>query len=445
MPEPNTAQALQERLARQGVHTLLAQFTDLLGVARGKYVPLAQIGTLLRSGAGFSGTSIVGTGLPRSGARSEYYGRGDPATAQALPWMPGYARVVCDGHVDGQPFEACPRQILRRQVERLAARGWTLQVGMEPEFFLLRRDASGQWQPIDALDRSDKPSYDLKALARQGGFLDALTQALAEAGMEVLQTDHEDAHGQFEVNFSHADVLTTADRLMLFKMAAHTLAERHGASFSMMPKPFANQPGSGLHFHVSLWKGDENLFADAHADLSELAQSFMAGVLGRSAALCALAAPTVNSYKRLVVGESLSGTSWAPAYVAHGFNNRTALVRTLRGRFEWRLPDAAANPYLAAAGLIAAGLDGVDRHLDPGPARPDDLFDWPLQRIRAEGIPVLPQSLGEAVEALERDSVLAQALGTAAHGEFVRLKRAEWTAYARHVSAWEFERYATAF
>ena len=185
--------------------------------------------------------------------------------------------------------------------------------------------------------------------------------------------------------------------------------------------------------------------AKKRAELSELGRSFIAGVLGRSAALCALAAPTVNSYKRLVVGESLSGTSWAPAYVAHGFNNRTALVRTLRGRFEWRLPDAAANPYLAAAGLIAAGLDGVDRHLDPGPARPDDLFEWPLQRIRAEGIPVLPQSLGEAVEALERDSVLAQALGAAAHGEFVRLKRAEWTAYARHVSAWEFERYATAF
>nr|WP_145551654.1 type III glutamate--ammonia ligase [Variovorax boronicumulans] len=445
MPDPNTAQALQEQLAKQGVHTVLAQFTDLLGVARGKYVPLAQIGTLLGSGAGFSGTSIAGTGLPRSGARSEYYGRGDPATAQALPWMPGYARVVCDGHVDGEPFEACPRQILRRQVERLAARGWALQVGMEPEFFLLRRDAAGQWQPIDALDRADKPSYDLKTLQRQGGFLEALNRALVDAGIELLQTDHEDAHGQFEVNFGHADVLTTADRLMLFKMAAHTLAERHGASFSMMPKPFANQPGSGMHFHVSLWKGEENLFADPQSDLSQLALSFIAGVLARSAALCALAAPTVNSYKRLVVGESLSGTSWAPAYVAHGFNNRTALVRTLRGRFEWRLPDAAANPYLAAAGLIAAGLDGVDRHLDPGPARPDDLFEWPLQRIRAEGIPVLPQSLGEAVEALERDSVLAQALGAAAHGEFVRLKRAEWTAYARHVSAWEFERYATAF
>lgn len=445
MADPTAVDALRERLATQGVHTLLAQFTDLLGVARGKYVPLAQLDTLLRTGAGFSGTSIAGTGLPRSGLRSEYYGRGDPATAQALPWMPGYARVVCDGHVDGQPFEGCPRQILRRQVDRLAARGWTLQVGMEPEFFLLRQGAAGQWLPIDALDQSDKPSYDLKALARQGGFLDALNQALTDAGMEVLQTDHEDAHGQFEVNFSHADVLATAGRLMPFKMAAHTLAERHGARFSMMPKPFANQPGSGLHFHVSLWQGEQNLFADDAADLSGLAQAFIGGVLGRSAALCALAAPTVNSYKRLVVGESLSGTSWAPAYVAHGFNNRTALVRTLRGRFEWRLPDASANPYLAAAALIAAGLDGVDRQLDPGPARPDDLFEWPLQRIHAEGIAVLPQSLGEAVDALERDTVLAEALGGSAHAEFVRLKRAEWTAYARHVSAWEFDRYATAF
>lgn len=445
MADPSVAQALQAQLAGQGVHTLLAQFTDLLGIARGKYLPLAQLPTLMAGGAGFSGPSIAGTGLPRSGPRSEYYGRGDPATAQALPWMPGYARVVCDGLVDGQAFDGCPRQILRRQVERLAARGWTLQVGMEPEFFLLRQDAAGHWQPIDPRDRSDKPSYDLKTLARQAGFLQELHQALADAGMEVLQIDHEDAHGQFELNFSHADVLTTADRLMLFKMAAHQLAERHGASFSMMPKPFANQPGSGLHFHVSLWQGRDNLFADGAADLSALGQAFIAGVLERSAALCALAAPTVNSYKRLVVGESLSGTSWAPAYVAHGSNNRTALVRTLRGRFEWRLPDASANPYLAAAALIAAGLDGVDRQLDPGPARPDDLFDWPLQRIRAEGIAVLPQNLGEAIDALERDALLAQALGAGAHAAFVQLKRAEWTAYARHISAWEFERYATAF
>jgi glutamine synthetase len=215
----------------------------------------------------------------------------------------------------------------------------------------------------------------------------------------------------------------------------------------MMPKPFANQPGSGLHFHVSLWRGNACVFdpAAAEADLSLLGRQFVAGVLAHADALCALAAPTVNSYKRLTVGESLSGTTWAPAYVAHGPNNRTALIRTLPGRFEWRLPDASANPYLATAALIAAGLDGVDRQLDPGPVCTDDLFEWPLSRIRTEGIRVLPQSLNEALDALEANGVIKGALGATLSAEFLRIKRAEWTEYARHVSGWELSRYATAF
>ena len=184
----------------------------------------------------------------------------------------------------------------------------------------------------------------------------------------------------------------------------------------MMPKPFAHQPGSGLHF-----------------------------VLAHAGALCALAAPTINSYKRLTVGESLSGTTWAPAYVAHGPNNRTAMIRTLPGRFEWRVPDASVNPYLDTAALIAAGLDGIDRGLDPGPACTADLFNWPLQRIHESGITLLPQSLDAALDALQADAVVCAALGETLTAEFLHLKRAEWTAYARHVSAWEFERYAAAF
>lgn len=443
---------LQEQLAAQGVHTLLVQFTDLHGVAKGKWLPLAQLDEVLATGAGFAGPSIAGTGLPRTGARAEYYARGDLATLQALPWMPGLARIVGDGHVAGQPFEACPRQVLRRATGRLAERGWTLQVGLEPEFFLLRRTpGSSRLQPADPLDRLDKPSYDLESMTRQGAFLHALGAALACGGLEVLQTDHEDAHGQYELNFRHGEALETADRLMLFKLAAHTLAEERGLVFSMMPKPFANQPGSGLHAHVSLWQAGRNLFEpDPAARLSPMPLSacgrhFVAGVLAHSAGLCALAAPTVNSYKRLVVGESLSGTSWAPAYVAHGPNNRTALVRTLPGRFEWRLPDAAANPYLALAGLIAAGLDGIERSLEPPAPTEEDLFALGLAGIRARGIAVLPQSLGEAADALEADAVLGAALGAVLHEEFVRLKRAEAIEYARHVSDWEHQRYGDRF
>lgn len=440
--------ALRERLAAQGVHTLLVQFTDLHGVAKGKLVPLAHLDTVLADGAGFSGPSIWGTGLARSGARSEYYARGDATTAMPLPWWPGVARIVGDGFVAGAPFDACPRQVLRRALARLAERGWSLRTGIEPEFFLLRRDGS-RFVPADDHDRLDKPSYDLKSLARQAPLLRELHESLEACGFDLLQIDHEDSHGQYELNFAFDDALASADRLMLFKLAAHAIAERHGCVFSMMPKPFADQPGSGLHFHVSLWQADgasaRNLFADAAQPLSTLARHFIGGVLRHAAALAAIGAPTVNSYKRLVVGESRSGTSWAPAYVACGPNNRTALVRTLPGRFEWRLPDAAANPYLATAALVAAGLDGIDRAIEPGPECTDDLFELSPVQIRERGIALLPQSLREAVDALDADATIAAALGPTLHREFVSLKRAEATEYDRHVSEWELQRYAAAF
>jgi glutamine synthetase len=250
---------------------------------------------------------------------------------------------------------------------------------------------------------------------------------------------------------------------MLFKLAAHAIAEQHGRVFSMMPKPFANQPGSGMHCHVSLWRGQgdnaRNAFVAHNADgsldgqtlLSPLGTQFIAGVIAHAAALTALAAPTVNSYRRLTVGESITGTTWAPAYVAHGFNNRTALVRTLNSRFEWRAPDAAANPYLLLAGLIAAGLDGIERELALGQACDDDLFALTVAQVRERGIALLPQSLGQALGALEADAVVGGALGSTLLREFCTLKRDEIEAHARdagpseQVSDWEFDRYVTAF
>jgi glutamine synthetase len=418
------------------VHTLLVQFADMNGVAKGKFVPIEHLADVLATGAGFAGPSIVGTGLPRTGPRAEYFARGDIATAMAMPWMPGYARIVGDGFVDNAPFDGCPRQVLHRAVAALAAQGLTMQVGIEPEFFLLRH-YEGQWLAADADDRLDKPSYDLKTLPRQAPFLRALHEALAQCGLDVLQLDHEDARSQYEVNFGHDGPIASADNLMLFKLAAHAIAESHGMVFSMMPKPFADQPGSGMHFHVSLWRGNEDAF-DSHGN------GFIAGVLAHAPALCAIAAPMVNSYKRLQPAPSRSGSSWVPALATHGPNNRTAMVRTLPGRFEWRLPDASANPYLAIAALIAAGLDGVARKLDPGPGFAIDLTESPpAAPPSAPGR--LPRDLHEAVDALQADEVIGAALGATLHREFVRLKRQEHAEHAAHVSAWELDRYAAAF
>jgi glutamine synthetase len=441
----------EHRLQTHGIHTLLAQFTDVFGVPKGKYVPVTQLRTLLHQGVGFSGASVSGTGLPRSGPRAELYARGDIDGIQLMPWQPGYARVVCSGYVAGEAFDACPRQTLQRAEAALAGRGWTLKTGIEPEFFLLKHQA-GRWQAADAADQLDKPSYDLKSLPRQADFLHALRSALESWGLDVLQIDHEDAPGQYEVNFAFDQALRSADHLLGFKLAAHALAEARGMVCSWMPKPFADQPGSGQHFHVSLWApapqgfGSVNLFEpadgedDAGTGLSALGRQFVAGVLAHSAALCALAAPTVNSYKRLAAGASRSGTSWAPATAHHGPNNRTCTVRTLPGRFEWRLPDASANPYLVTAGLIAAGLDGIDRQLDPGPACTADLYTQPDLHA-----PPLPASLGEALAALAQDDVVQRALGATLSAEFLRLKRAEWQEFQHHVSDWERARYAAAF
>lgn len=443
---------LQRELAAKGVRFVFAQFTDIHGAAKGKLIPLAHLDDIVSPGAGFSGPSIWGTGLPRTGPRSEYYGRADLSTLKVMPWLPGYARVALDGHVAGEPFDACPRQVLRKQVERLAQRGWTLNAGLEPEFFLLQQGTNGY--DAESADTLEKPSYDTKSLLRRRGFIEKLTTSLDQCGLGVFQIDHEDATGQFEVNYKYADALKAADNFMLFKMAAQHIAEEEGMLFSMMPKPFADRPGSGLHFHLSLANvagkplfalGEEREQGGRDLGLSSLAYHFMAGLLHHAPALTALCAPTVNSYKRLMCGQSLSGTSWAPAFIGYGDNNRTTVARVVYQRIEWRLADSSANPYLALAGVIAAGLDGIDRALESGDPVNHDVYEM-SDGARAElGLKLLPQNLGEAAAALKADTALADALGADIVSEFVALKSAEWIEYSQHVSAWETKRYLDRF
>jgi glutamine synthetase len=427
---------LRDQLASQGVHSLLVQFTDLEGVARGKLVPLAHLDDVLTTGAAFSGGSIQGMGLARTGPASVYHARGIASTAQALPWLPGVARIVGEGFVGGQPHDACPRQALARQAARLAQQhpAMSLHVGVGIEFYLLRRDGT-RGRPADERDRSDWPSHDVDCLVRQVPLLQALQEALEHNGLDVLQLAHAAGHGQYEIGLAHTDALACADRLMLFRLAARAVAEAHDRVFSLHAKPLDSEPGSGMRCHVSLWHGQRenarNLFVAHRADgsldpaqpLSPLGRHFMAGVLAHAGALCALAAPTVESYRRLGID--------APGCVAYGFNNDSALVRTQGGRFKWCAPDAGANPYLVFAGLVAAGLDGVERKLDPGPDCSDDLFGLGRDAMPARGLQPLPATLGEALDALEADPVVLGALGDTLAREFVQRKRQDAAATPR--------------
>ena len=441
-----TVQDWIHALQAQGIHSVLAQFCDIHGVAKGKLVPLDNLHEWVAQGAGFAGPSIWGTGLPRHGDTSEYYGRVQADSLRLLPFMPGVAHAVCDGFAGGQPLQTCSRQVLKAATDALARRGWTLWVGIEPEFFLLRQDSAGHWTLADAKDTLDKPSYDLKAIDRNYAFLDAMREALGALGFRLQQIDHEDACGQYEINYAYDHALAAADRYMLFKLTAHAIAQRHGQVFSSMPKPLAHAPGSGLHFHISITDAQGRaIFADAGGSLglSEAGHQFAAGLLHHADALAALCAPTVNSYKRLASSPSASGTTWSPVWKAYGDNNRTCLLRAVAGRLEWRLPDPSCNIYAALAGVLYAGLHGIDGAMAAPAPCDEDLY------IRhASGLPMparLPKSLEEAIDAFQADKALRHAIGEAFCAQWIDLKRAEWDSYAQHVSNWEMQRYADAF
>lgn len=433
-------------LAEQQVKYVLAQFVDIHGSAKTKAVPVSHFDDILTAGAGFAGFAVWGLGIEPHGP--DFMAVGDLSTLSLVPWQPGYARIACDGHVKGQPWALDTRVVLKQQVARLAERGWTLFTGLEPEFSLLKKDASGKIVPADDSDTLAKPCYDYKGLSRNRQFLETLVEALRQVDVDVYQIDHEDANGQFEINYTYADCLTSADHYLLFKMAASEIAHDLGMVCSFMPKPFANRPGNGMHMHMSIGDGERNLFADASdahgLGLSALAYHFLAGILAHAPALAALCAPTVNSYKRLVVGRSLTGATWAPAYISYGDNNRSSMVRIPGGRLELRLPDGACNPYLATAAVIAAGLDGIDRQLDPGAPHNQNLYQLSPEQLHAAGIGILPQNLHEALAALAQDSVLRQALGPVID-EFLSLKHMEWVEYMRHVSDWEINSYLEFF
>lgn len=434
--------------AEHAIRYVLAQFVDIHGAAKAKAVPVEHYAMVTGEGAGFAGFAVWGLGMTPDGP--DFMAVGDPKTLSPVPWMPGFARMACDGHVRGKPYSYCSRIAAKRQLERLADRGYTMWTGIEPEFMLLKRATDGTLGLIDPTDQLDKPCYDYKGLSRARGILDDLSQYMRAVGIDVYQIDHEDANGQFEINYTYADALKSADHYIFFKMAASEVARAHGAIATFMPKPFANRPGNGAHFHISLGTAKhKNAFYDEKdtrgMKLSQLGYWFVGGLLKHARALAAICAPSINSYKRLVVGRSLSGATWAPAFIAYGDNNRTACVRIPGGRIEFRLPDGAMNPYLATAAIAAAGLDGIDKKLDPGSPLNLNLYELTLEQIKKRGIGLLPQSLSEALDALEKDEVVKGGIGADLAAEFIRVKRMECIEYSRHVSEWESQRYLEMF
>lgn len=440
---PNEAQQFFDQ---HQIKYVLAQFVDIHGVAKAKSVPVAHYQSILDNGAGFAGGAICGMGITPNDP--DYMGIGDPTTLSIVPWQPGYARIVCNGHFNNKPHTHCSRTVLKRQLEQAERRGWTIYTGLEPEFSLLKRAADGSLEPCDSTDTLLKPCYDYKGMSRSRVFLERITESLLAAGIDVFQIDHEDGNGQFEINYTFADCLTTCDHYIFVKMAASEIAHELGLICSFMPKPFSNRPGNGMHLHVSIGEGKTNLFEDK-ADrrglkLSKLGYSFSAGMLAHAPAITALCCPTVNSYKRLVVGRSRTGSNWAPAYVSYGNGNRSSMLRGPGGRMELRLPDTACNPYLATAAVVAAGMDGVNNDMDPGEPNNDNLYEYSPQQLQDAGIGILPQTLDEALDALEQDQVIMEALGPVAN-EFIRMKRMESIEYMRHVSDWEVTNYLEFF
>jgi glutamine synthetase len=444
---------LKSQLQKDGVEYLLVQFVDLHGSPKVKMVPRDAVDNAADAGAGFAGGAVWGMG--QDAHSHDMMARIDPVSYTLVPWKPGLARFASDLHVDDAPFPYCPRVNLKRVLAEVRTAGYVFNVGVEPEHFLVARTADGRIVPWDpaGVDTLAKPCYDFKGMAAAYDYLRDMNEALRKLGWGVYQSDHEDANGQYEINFRYADALTTADRFLFFKMLAAETARKHGAIATFMAKPFADRTGSGahMHYHLADAEGGRNLFASEKdrrgLGLSELAYHFLGGVLAHARALCAVTSPTVNCYKRLQVGAGLTGTrsgfTWTPAFVTYGDNNRTQMIRTPEaGHVEDRTVSSGFNPYLGFAAYLAAGLDGVRRRLDPGDPNRDNAYALGLEEMARRQIRLLPQNLPEALDEFERDEVIRGALGPIA-AEFLRLKRAEWNEYHRQVSSWEVERFLT--
>jgi len=425
------AKDLAKAAKDQGIKFFLISFTDLFGVQRSKLVPAAAIAEMQENGAGFAGFS---TYLDMTPAHPDMFGIPDPDSLTQLPWKPEVAWLAADLHMDGKPVGHAPRIVLKNAVAAAEAAGYTVKTGVEAEYFLLSPDGSAI---SDHADNAAKPCYDQQALMRRFDVIAEICEAMLGLGWGAYQNDHEDANGQFEMNWSYADALVTADRHAFFKYMVRSIAEKHGLRATFMPKPFPLLTGNGAHIHLSIWKGSRNLFHDDHDELglSELAYQFLGGVLKHAESLAAITNPVVNSYKRINAPRTLSGATWSPNTVTWSGNNRTHMVRVPdKGRFEFRLADGAANPYLLQAAFITAGLDGIRNQTHP-PKRLD--IDMYAEGHKVKNAPKLPLNLLDAIRAFDANKTIKSLLGDEFSSSYIKLKNDEWTRFCQSFSEWE--------
>lgn len=450
---PDQVATVKQNLIDKGVKYCIGAYVDIHGVPKAKVVPIGHLEHMAHGSERYTGYALDGLGQAPND--DELTSVPDLDRAIQLPWEPKMAWIPADNHFQGQPYALNTRVALQNQLAEAAKLGYGMNLGIECEIFLLRQEDNGSLAVPDSEDKLTKPCYDLRGFTNSFGWLDKMATAINDLGWDLYSFDHEDANGQFEFDFQFADALTTCDRLTFFRfMAKHYAREQHLLA-TMMPKPFADKTGNGAHFNMSLYdlQSDANLFACAPADdphgigLTPLGYSFIAGILKHGRALCAVLAPTVNSYKRLVRRGAMSYFSWAPVFNSFGSNNRTNSVRIPAGggRCESRNADGAVNPYLAATLVLAAGLDGIRQGLDPGEPNEDNLYALSETERAARGIEFLPQNLHEAVQAFADDPLVEATLGRELRDEFIRYKSEEWEAYHLSVSAWEVERYSYMF
>ena len=426
---------LQKTAKSKGIEYFLISFVDLFGVLRAKLVPARAIGDMQADGAGFAGFAAW---LDMTPAHPDMFGVPDPDSLIQIPWQPEIGWLAADLWMDGAPVAASPRVALKNQLERSQKAGYRVKTGVECEYFLISED--GQ-RLSDPRDTQSKPCYDQQALMRRYPVIKAICDSMLTLEWGPYQNDHEDANGQFEMNWDYDDALKTADRHVFFKYMVKTLAEQHELRATFMPKPFADLTGNGCHAHISLWNktGSKNLFLDKkdkqELGLSPLAYQFLGGIIHNAEALTAIFNPTVNSYKRINGAVTRSGATWSPNTVTYSGNNRTHMIRVPDdGRFELRLMDGAANPYLMQAGVIAAGLDGVENDRNPGKPLFNNMYAEPE---KAKGAKRLPLNLLDAIRLLDKSKTLRAGLGDELIDAYVKLKEQDWRDYAADLSEWE--------